>query len=221
MDEFARNLHSVGQIKLFKKGSTILFQGEIPRKAFIVRDGVIRAFTINSSGEELIVSFYCKGDIIPLPWLLDSTSISSLFYYDAISDARVLAVSKRDFLAHVMESTDSLKIMLAFLNKQYTALLLRITGLEQARAIEKIAFTLYYLMFRFGTEKKPGVFVVNIKLSQIMVANLVGLTRESTTMNLGTLKDKGVIEYKHSTYVIYKKRLENFIGEDGFRDLIL
>ncbi|HEU4830826.1 MAG TPA: Crp/Fnr family transcriptional regulator [Candidatus Saccharimonadales bacterium] len=220
MDEFAHNLHSIGQIRLFKKGSTILFQGEVPRRAFIVRDGVIRAYTINSSGEELIVSFFCKGDILPLPWLLDTTS-NSLFYYDAVSDVRVLTVAKKDFLAYLMNSKKTLRTMLNFLNKQYAALLLRITGLEQARAIEKIAFTLYYLMFRFGVEKSPGVFVVNIKLSQIMVANLVGLTRESTTMNLGTLKDKGIIEYKRSTYIIHKKKLENFIGEDGFRDLII
>lgn len=218
MDILLQRLRPVSLPRLVKKGSNILFQGEIPRKAYIVREGVVRAYTITSSGEERIVAFYSKGDILPLSWLFGETS-NSLFYYDAVSDVRLLTVAKDDFLNVVMNDTAILGSMMTFLSNQYTALLLRITGLEQSRAVEKIGFTLYYLLFRYGIEKSPGIHAVNIKLSQLMIANLVGLTRESTTKNLKLLKDKGVIDYDHSTYTINKAKLENFLGEDSFRDL--
>ena len=220
MEEFIQSLQPLGNIRLFKKGSTLLFQGEIPQRALIVLEGYVKAYSINSAGEELVVSFFCKGDIIPLPWLFGS-STNTLFYYDAISDVRVLAVSKTDFHKQLESNTQYLTSMLAFQNKQYTSMLLRITGLEQSRAIEKVAFTLYYLLFRYGTEKTPGVFFVDMKLSQSVIANLVGITRESTTRNLVILKQKGIIKYQNSKYLIYKKNLENFIGEDAFRELNL
>lgn len=220
MEELLRRLHPVSLPRLVKKGSNILFQGEIPRKAYIIRDGVVRAYTITSSGEERIVAFYSKGDVLPLSWLLGETT-NALFYYDALSDVRLMTVDKTDFLDCIMNDKTLLVNLLSFVSNQSTSLLLRITGLEQSRAIEKIGFTLYYLLFHYGIEKEPGFYTVNIKLSQLMVANLVGLTRESTTKNLKILKNKGVIDYDHSSYMIHKAKLESFLGEDSFRDLKL
>jgi CRP-like cAMP-binding protein len=107
------------------------------------------------------------------------------------------------------------------LGSDYTALLLRVAGLEQSRAIDKIGFTLYYLMFRFGKSSDGEQFMIDVKLSQSMLASLVGLTRESTAKNLMLFKEKGVIRYESSVYTVYKLRLENFLGEDAFRELSL
>lgn len=207
-------------MRVVKKGANVLFQGEIPRKAMIVRDGVIRAYTITSNGEERVVALYGKGDIFPLSWVLGETT-NTLFYYDAVCETRLMTVSKPDFVNAIADNPAALNAMLRFVGNQYTALLLRITGLEQSRAIEKIGFTLYYLLFRYGVEKKPGIYTINVKLSQLMIANLVGLTRESSTKNLNVLKEKGIITYSSSMYTVNKQKLEHFLGEDGFRDLAI
>lgn len=207
-------------MRVVKKGANVLFQGEIPRKAMIVRDGVIRAYTITSNGEERVVALYGKGDIFPLSWVLGETT-NTLFYYDAVCETRLMTVSKPDFVNAIADNPAALNVMLRFVGNQYTALLLRITGLEQSRAIEKIGFTLYYLLFRYGVEKKPGIYTINVKLSQLMIANLVGLTRESSTKNLNVLKEKGIITYSSSMYTVNKQKLEHFLGEDGFRDLAI
>lgn len=220
MDTLIQQLRPYSTMRVIKKGANLLFQGEIPRKAMIVRDGVIRAYTITSNGEERVVALYGKGDILPLSWVLGETT-NTLFYYDAVTEARLMAFSKPDFLQVINNDPAALQSVLRFVGTQYTSLLLRITGLEQSRAVEKIGFTLYYLLFRYGTEKKPGVYTIGVKLSQLMISNLVGLTRESSTKNLKVLKDKGIIDYTSSTYTINKLKLEQFLGEDSFRDLTL
>lgn len=220
MDTLIHQLKPKGTMRVVKKGANVFFQGEIPRRAMIVREGVIRAYTITSGGEERIVALHGKGDIFPLSWIFGETS-NTLFYYDAVSESRLLAVEKNDFVEALTKNTSSQASMVRFIAKHNTALLLRINGLGQSRAIEKIGFTLYYLLFRFGKEKKPGIYTIKIKMSQLMIANLVGLTRESTTKNLKVLKDKGIINYTSSLYTIDKLKLENFLGEDSFRDLEL
>lgn len=220
MDSLLPYLKDSSTIRRIKKGGNVLFQGEIPRSVMIVRDGVVRAYTITSSGEERIVSLFGKGDIIPLAWALNEAP-NALFYYDALSEVRVLTVPKQVFLDTIMNDTELLKTMISFVTSEYTALLFRITGLGQSRAIEKIGYTLYYLLFRYGTPKADGKYSIDIKMSQTVIAALVGLTRESTTKNLKMLKDKSIISYTNSTYTIDKLRLENFLGEDAFRDLSL
>lgn len=220
MESLIQQLRPVSSMRVVKKGANVLFQGEIPRKAMIVRDGVIRAYTITSTGEERVVALYGKGDIFPLTWILGETT-NTLFYYDAICESRLMVVSKQDFVEAIGKNTETLNTILRFVGNQYTSMLLRITGLEQSRAVEKIGFTLYYLLFRYGVEKKPGIYTISIKLSQLMIANLVGLTRESSTKNLKVLKDKGIISYNSSIYTVDKHKLEQFLGEDSFRDLAL
>jgi CRP/FNR family cyclic AMP-dependent transcriptional regulator len=220
MEALIQQLRPKSTMRVVKKGGNIFFQGEIPRKAMIVRDGIIRAYTITSGGEERVVALYGRGDIFPLTWVLGETS-NTLFYYDAVSEARIMNVDREELLGAVTESPESMSTMLSFVGNQYTSLLLRITGLEQSRAVEKIGFTLYYLLFRYGIEKKPGFYTINMKLSQLMIANLVGLTRESSTKNLKALKEKGVITYSGSMYTVNKQKLEQFLGEDSFRDLTL
>jgi CRP-like cAMP-binding protein len=220
MNSLIEKLRATSQIRLFKKGSAILFQGEIPRKAFIIRDGVVRAYTVKTSGEESTIALFTKDDIFPLSWLLDTTS-NSLFYFEAVSDVRVIGVTKDDFNKIVLNNTEKLSEMLRYVNQQYTSMLFRITGLSQSRAIEKISFTFYYLLFRYGIETPTGMHQINLKLNHLMIANLTGLTRESTTTNLKVLKEKGIISYTRSSFLVNKKKLENFIGEDGFRELNL
>lgn len=220
MDTLIQQLRPLSTMRTAKKGANVFFQGEIPRKGMLVRDGVVRAYMITSTGEERVVALYGKGDIFPLPWLLGETP-NTLFYYDTVAETRLMTFSKEDFFAAISKNPETMSAMLRFMGNQYTSLLLRLTGLEQSRAVEKIGFTLYYLLFRFGVEKKPGVYTINVKLSQLMISNLVGLTRESSTKNLKVLKDKGVIDYTSSTYTVDKLKLEQFLGEDSFRDLAL
>lgn len=220
MESLHKQLHTLGTPRLVRKGSTILFQGEIPRTVSVIRDGIVREYTIDSNGDERIVALYSKGDVFPLSWTLGKTS-NTLFYYDALVDTRMICVSKQQFLDIVMTNRVILAELLQFISNEYTALLLRATGLEQSRAVEKIAYTLYYLLFRYGTQTSANEYTISIKMSQAMIASFVGITRESTAKNLKILKDKKIITYSHSIYTINKTKLEAFMGEDGFRDMVV
>ncbi len=218
MDALLHELKPLGTFKTIAKGGNVLFQGEIPRSVMVVRSGVIRAYTITSGGEERTVSLHGDGDVLPLTWALGVTS-NSLFYYEAVTDCRVFQVPKAAFNAYLTGNPERLKTMLQYTVGLYTSLLLRITGLEQSRAAEKIGFTLYYLVLTRGKEIKPGVFRIDVRLSHALFGSLVGLTRESTAKNMKILRDKNIINSSSFTYTVNKAKLEAFLGEDGFRDL--
>lgn len=220
MNNILANLPAEAVVRTVKKGSNLLFQGEIPRKAFVVRSGLVRSYTITSNGEERIIGLHGRGSMLPISWVFEKAS-SSLFYYDAVTDSKVVSLDRKQLVSTIISRPELSKQMFDYLSGEHTASLLRINGLEQSRAIEKVGFMLYYLVFRYGKAQANGRYALTIKLSQLMLSSLVGLTRESTTKSLLQLKSKGVINYKNSNYTINKTRLENFLGEDSFRDLKL
>lgn len=220
MEDVLKAIGSKASTQTIKKGSTILYQSEIPRYACIVKKGFVRAYTIASSGEERIVALHGKGDIFPLSWIYGETK-NTLFYYEAGSDVEIACVAKPDLVDTISASPELSAHLLRFAVNEHTSLLMRITALEQSNAAEKIALTLYYLMIRHGVERTPGNFTITIKMTQSMIASLVGLTRESTAVNIATLKKRGIVTYQNFIYVVNKPNLDKFIGEDSFKDVSL
>src|SRR5574344_3110679 len=96
MKQLLSHLRTVGTPSIYRKGSSIFFQGEVPRHAVVILDGVVKAYTISPDGDESIVNLYSKGSVIPVAWVSDQSSVA-LFNYDAVNDVRVLKVNKNDF----------------------------------------------------------------------------------------------------------------------------
>jgi CRP-like cAMP-binding protein len=207
------------QLRAYKKGANIFFQGEAPRRGVMVSDGIVRSYTITTSGEERTIAFFTKDDILPLSWLMETTT-TSLFYYEAVTDVRTLQFSREDFKEQILGDQQALLALFDTLSRDQTAAMLRINGLEQSRAEEKVAFTLYYLIFRYGVKSDDGLHTIAITLRHTTIAGLVGLTRESTSRILSSMQKQGIIDYRSGTYRVNKELLESHIGEDAFRDVI-
>ncbi len=220
MSSASSSIRPFAHLRVFKKGANIFFQGEAPRHGAMVADGIVRSYTITNTGEERTLAFFTKDDILPLSWLMETTSFS-LFYYEAVSDVRMLHFSREDFKSHVLSQPGALADMFATLASDHTAAMLRVNGLAQSRAEDKVAFTLYYLVFRYGQLQPDGLHTITIPLRHTTIAGLVGLSRESTTKILGKLQKQGIIDYAGGIYKVHKDQLENHIGEDAFRDVVL
>lgn len=218
MKQLLPRLREIGTPGIYRKGGNIYFQGEVPRYAVVILDGVVKAYTIDPDGSECIVHLFTKNSVLPVDWV-NGQSPTSIFNYSAVNDVRVLKVKKDEFNDLIARDAECQADYLDYMKRSQAGLLLRVTGLSQSRAISKICYTLYFLAFRYGMERSPGEFEINLRLTQSMLASLIGQTRESTAKNLKVLKDKGVVYYSSTTYIVYKKRLEDFIGEDSFRDI--
>lgn len=217
--ELAATFARYGSNRSVRKGSILLYQSEVPRLAFVVKKGFIRAYAITNTGEERTIALHGEGDIIPLSWVFGKTS-TTLFYYDAIVDSEVIAISKNELVQAISKNPKAMAEILAVSVNEYTSLLLRITALEQSSAAEKIALTLYYLLFRHGKETAPDMYVIDIRMTHAMIASLVGLTRESTAVNLSLLKKKNIVSYSNFIYTVNKTNLERFVGEDSFKNVL-
>lgn len=66
--------------KKIRKEQIILYQGEASYGVNIIKEGVVRAYTILSSGNEVNVALYGKDDFFPVETAYDAAP-ATLFYY--------------------------------------------------------------------------------------------------------------------------------------------
>lgn len=137
-----------------------------------------------------------------------------------MTDCELVAFDKATLHELVYGKPRLLVKVFAYSMNNYTSAQMRITALEQSRANEKIMFTLYYLVFRYGVELRPGVFAVRLGLTHAVIAEMVGLTRETTAVELNKLKKAGAVTYNTKEYVIKREVLERLMGEDSFSSLM-
>lgn len=208
-----------GTVRHFKDKTPIIYQGEVPRCGFYLKKGIVKVYNLHANGNEQILRFYGPGDLFPLPWLYGK-SATEFYYYEAVEDCEVISVTRSDVDNIIRQDPALTQYVFDSMLSDQTALNLRIISLEQPRANEKLEYTLYYLLFRYGKHVGDEKYVINMSLTHITLANLVGLTRETITMEMNKLKRKGVISYTKKIYKVDRRKLEKVIGEDNFSGLL-
>lgn len=204
--------------KKFRQGNILVYQGEVPKSAYIVKSGIVKLYNITAQGDERIAAFKLPGDMFPTTWSFDRAS-SAFYYYEAQTDGEVYVMQRDVFQKFISENPDAMSAVANHYLSSYAGSLMRITALEQPKASDKVLYTLYYLVQCYGEEASNGVVKIQIQLTQQMIADLIGLTRETTAAELVKLKKRGVLKYKGREYTINRDKLIQSIGEDNFKDL--
>lgn len=206
--------------KRFRQGNIIIYQGEIARSAYLVKSGLVKLYNITPQGDERIATFKREGDIFPTTGTFEGNA-AAFYYYEAQTDGEMYIVPRDAFQEFLAKTPAAMEIIAKHYLKSYAGSLMRITALEQPKASDKVLHTLYYLVQSYGYEIRPGIVKVEIQMTQQMMADLIGLTRETTAAELVKLKKRGILQYKGREYTIDREKLIQAIGEDNFKDMQL
>lgn len=213
-----RSLQSIGVTRQFAKKRTILFQGEIPRGAMILESGLVKVYGITTGGDQRTITLLAAGDIFPVECVFDKSRVS-LYYYEALTDCSVLSLPKSEFVA-ALEKDGVLKnqVFQSYM-AHYTSATMHIYALEHSHAQEKLVYILQYLVARFGEKQPDGLTKIELRLSHQDIAEMVGLTRETTAVELHRLKDRGLIDYQRFSYYVNLPLLVQTTGSDEFENV--
>lgn len=213
-----KSLQQAGVIRQFAKRRTVLFQGEVPSSAMVLVSGLVKVYGITTGGDQRTVTLLSAGDIFPVECVFDMSRVS-LYYYEALTDCSVLSMPKAEFLA-ALENDDALKtqVFQSYM-AHYTSAMMHIYALEHSHAQEKLVYILQYLVARFGEKQPNGLTKISLRLSHQDIAEMVGLTRETTAVELHRLKAKKLIDYQRFAYYVNVPLLVQATGSDEFENV--
>jgi CRP/FNR family cyclic AMP-dependent transcriptional regulator len=193
-------------LRKFKKGQTLLFQGEVPRYAYVVKTGTVKTYNISPLGEEQLISLSSEYDILPEAWFLGEASVA-YYFYEAFTDCTVYAIPRDELVKKVNSSPEFANHLLKRFMRLYVGASVHINALEQPRSRDKLVHLLHYLMMRYGNESSRDKCRIELRLTHQTLANMLGVTRETIATEIARLRREKVVDYKQQTYIINKPAL--------------
>ncbi|HVX24203.1 MAG TPA: Crp/Fnr family transcriptional regulator [Candidatus Saccharimonadales bacterium] len=206
--------------RTFSKGEIIIFQGEAPRSAYVIKRGTVKAYNLSVNGDEKPVAFYTADAVFPSDWVYGKLP-SAIYYYEAFtSEVELYVVNREAFVDFVKKQPGVLYLELErYLNDQLGKSM-RLNALQHSRASDKLLYTLHYLALSHGRPVAPQQIEITLDLTHQDFANLTGLTRETAATELNKLKRQGVISYdKHTRYQLYFNKLMQQLNDQYISDL--
>lgn len=196
---------------MFEKGQTVLLKGEMPKGTYVIDSGIIKTYSITSSGEERIISIDAPGEDIPIGLtvgLIDTCE----YFYEAYTRCTIRVVPKDEYLQHLLSNQESLVRRHYRITKILITNLQHIEALEQSKAAEKVAMTLLYLAEALGSTF-PNKAVRKLTITQQEIANSLGLTRETAGHVLKKLEVSKVLAKSRNTYILYIEKLKKHVDK--------
>ena len=204
--------------RTLRPGQIIFYQGEAALKTYRIDAGLVRAYLIHDNGDEATVAYFGPGDIFPIAPSFDITPVT-LFYYETTVETDVSVMNKHDFEDYLANHTTEELHRSA---TRYVSATLHISALMQTTARAKLAHTMRHLAIRFGEKNIDGSRrKIPIKLTQQDLARLCGASRETMSIELGRLKDEGVVMVKEKQYIVHLAKINEIISDESTTDINL
>lgn len=200
-------------VKKFARGEIILCEGEVPTSAYVIKSGIIKSYGLTSEGLEKPLTLDNELDIFPIGWVFGKIKHSQ-YFHEAYTNSEVYVVTRDALVKFIRSKPDVLYDMAQSFIDEYLNFQMRINALEQSKASEKVLHTVHYLCLRYGKDIKADTVRIQLPLTQQEMANIMGLTRETTGIELKKLEKAGVIEYRRQNYIVKTNKLNELLDED-------
>ncbi len=201
-----------------RPGQILFYQGEAALQTYRVESGLVRAYLIHDNGDEATVAYFGPGDIFPIASSFDIAPVT-LFYYETAAETNVSVMNKKDLDDFI---TNNARDELHKSATRYVSSLLHISALMQTTARSKLAHTMRHLAIRFGEKSLDGSRrKISIKLTQLDLARLCSASRETMSIELGRLKNEGVVIAKGKQYIVHLQKLNELISDESSADINL
>lgn len=165
----------------------------MPAGVFYLKKGFVRRYTISEEGEELTLIIFKPGDFFPVMWAIKN--IPNNEYLEAMTEVEVQRVPRESFLAFLKQYPEVGFEVLGNIVTRLDGILERIKYLVFGNADQKVASILVICGERFG-EKKGRTVLIKLALTHQDIASLIGLTRETTSIEIKKLERDGLISHQ-------------------------
>lgn len=200
-------------VKRFDKGELILVQGEVPTSAYAIKKGVVKTYNLTAQGEEKPITFDVELELFPVAWTFKKARYAQ-YYYEAFTDCELYCIPAADFMEFLMATPGELLKTFDRFISSHIGHQMRINALEQSKAASKVLYTIHFLCLRYGSDVKDNLVRINLPLTQQDLANFMGLTRETTGIELKKLQRQGILTYKNQNYIVKTDKLDELLDED-------
>lgn len=188
----------------YSKGETILRAGDTPQGVYYIKKGFVKLSSVSKEGKELTLVLYKEGEFFPVVWTFFGGDRGSIYSFESVTDTEILRSPRKIFTEFIKSHQEIFLNVTKDIINRFRSSLRRMEFLTFGNASAKLASILLILAKDFGIYKNNGV-EIQIPLTHKDIANLVGVTRETVSLELKRFDRKGFIGYNKKLITIKDK----------------
>lgn len=195
-----------GQLMKYKKRDLVFNAQDMSSSIFYVKSGYMRVYRITEQGEELTLTILKPADFFPLTYGINN--IRNIYYIEAITKSELWKAPQEQFLEFIKANPDVLYDLTNRIMVKFDGVFARMEYMVFSSAYIKVATTLLICAKKFG-EQYGDDMIVQVPLTHRDISTLVGITRETTSLEIKRLEKLGYLGKTGKLFVIKNmKRLE-------------
>jgi CRP/FNR family cyclic AMP-dependent transcriptional regulator len=185
-----------------KKGQTVFAQGDRAESVFYIQRGKIRLSVISSSGSEAIIASLSEGAFVGEECIANAQPLR-VATATATTDSTLLKIEKTQMVRALHEQHALSDIFVAYLLSRNARIQEDLVD-QLFNSTEKRLARALLLLSQFGKEGKPDTVIP--KVSQEILAEMVGTTRSRVNFFMNRFRKLGFIEY-NGTLLVHQSLL--------------
>lgn len=189
----------------YKQRDVLIRADENPNGVFFLKKGTVKMYVITKNGDELVLNIFKPLSFFPMSYAL--TNKPNIYFYESVTDADVWKAPKEDVLKFIRLNPDVMLDLLTRLYSGIEGLLMRLSYLMSANAHERLIVEILIYIKRFHKNELQNGIDIHINITEKELANLTGLTRETVSRELKSLKNKGLITFVRRKLTVHNLRL--------------
>ena len=184
----------------YKKEAIILQPDDPTAHVYYVVSGFVRMYCQLPDGKELTLNIFKPESYFPMFLILGNSP--NTYFYQAITPVQLKRVPSGEVVTFLRREPDVLFEFTTRISAGVNGLLSNIQYLLFGPAVSRVASVLLILARRFGEEKDSAVNI-QLPLTHQDIANLIGLTRETTSLEMEKLVKRKIISYNHKQITVH------------------
>jgi CRP/FNR family transcriptional regulator len=193
-----------------KKREIIVMEGDDCTGLFIIKTGRVKLLRSSSAGKEQIIKILNPGDLFGFEVFYDGKKYACAAV--AMEDCELCYISKDNFFSIIEKEPAIARKLIIAMGRELNHAYERIGNLGLLNAREKLAHLLYTLANEYGVKKDGGV-KLNLTISRLEIAELLGITQETSIRLLKTFKEEGILDIKRKEIIIKSLEKLRLMGE--------
>jgi len=197
----------------YKKGEIILRGGDTPQGVYFINKGYVKDYSISKEGEELTLIIFKPENFFPIQWVFNDRP--NQHYFEAMTAVELRRCPKEFFIAFIKSNPEVFLELTRHIVLRLGGMMQRMEHLAFGNAYEKVSSIIMICAERFGKKNNRGI-LIPIPLTHKDLAMLVGMTRETVSIEVKKLEKKGIINYKKHMIIVrdMRKLLTESLAED-------
>lgn len=193
-------LAAAARPRSFRKGEVIFYRDDPGESLFLIAGGSVRIYLPSPQGTDLTLAVLGPGDFFGDLALLDGRGPRSASAM-ALRDTETLVVDRADFLNVIRSRPEAAILVLEVIAGRLRVADEMAGDLAFLGVSTRLAKKLLELAAAHGVPRAGGL-LLDVRLTQEELANMVGVTRESVNRHLSLFKRLGFLSNQGRRFVI-------------------